>query len=337
MAVYECAVCRRTVFYGRRKHVYEKGHRQRLAGVLRAFSDKVAAARKMIKNATVERFDPQEHEQNFWCYCCEEEVKKHTSDGNLTVLYGGMLGHLCRPEHIKAVNKYWWTHQAEGKLKTHFILTQDEYERFKSSVSKALESYEETENVLIKELADQIREVEQSRMEMLKTALEPETPLTGEDDGEVWSNNEQVQGSITSLVDFEEPGPSYQQTLPSEASIMAQGAALTFIGQQASDKGNVHTGALPPWMLPDDEDDAGSPQNIGPSIEDFLKHKEKMSLKKLPPNRVGANFDHSAQTDEGWLPSFGRVWNSGRRWQSRHQYREEAGDKGTKRKRTEDT
>lgn len=49
----------------------------------------------------------------------------------------------------------------------------------------------------------------------------------------------------------------------------------------------------------------------------FLLSEEQEKLKKLPPNRVGANFDHSSHTDANWLPSFGRVWNSGRRWQSR--------------------
>ena len=47
--------------------------------------------------------------------------------------------------------------------------------------------------------------------------------------------------------------------------------------------------------------------------------EEKQKLKKLPPDRVGANFDHSSSTSAGWLPSFGRVWNNGRRWQSRYQ------------------
>ncbi|XP_069598012.1 centrosomal AT-AC splicing factor [Ranitomeya imitator] len=334
MPVYECAVCRRTVFCGRRKHVYEKGHRQRLTCVLRAFSDKVAAARKMIKGATVEKYHPQEHDQTFWCLCCAEEVKKHTSDGSLTVLFGGMLEHLWRPEHVRAVHRYWWTHQGEVKLKAQFILTGAEYERFKTSVTKALESYEETEDTLIKQMASEIREAEQSRIHMLMTALEPETRLTAEED-DTWNYNEPLPCSAMSPVDFEMPGPSNQQFLPNEATVMAGNSQLTFLGQQViSDRGNVHTGALPPWMLPDEED-VGKSQCIGPSIEGFLKHKEKMALKKLPPNRVGANFDHHAQTDEGWLPSFGRVWNSGRRWQSRHQYRTEAGNKGAKRKRTE--
>lgn len=101
----------------------------------------------------------------------------------------------------------------------------------------------------------------------------------------------------------------------------AAGQGLTFIGyQDSSNSGNVHTGAVPPWLQDDPlEGASGSvvhPQ-IGPSLQEFLKHKEQEKLRKLPPNRVGANFDHSSHTDANWLPSFGRVWNSGRRWQSR--------------------
>lgn len=76
-------------------------------------------------------------------------------------------------------------------------------------------------------------------------------------------------------------------------------------------------------------------REIGPSLQDFLKQKEQEKLRKLPANRVGANFDHSSQTDANWLPSFGRVWNSGRRWQSRHQFREEEGQRGRQKRRRE--
>ncbi|NWU59133.1 CCD84 protein, partial [Dromas ardeola] len=111
---------------------------------------------------------------------------------------------------------------------------------------------------------------------------------------------------------------------------MESGQALTFIGHQETEgKGNVHTGAKPPWLMDEEED--GSKQQIGPSYEEFLKQKEKQKLKKLPAERVGANFDHTSQTGESWLPSFGRVWNHGRRWQSRHQFRTESGEKKKKR------
>ncbi|XP_004916119.2 coiled-coil domain-containing protein 84 isoform X2 [Xenopus tropicalis] len=358
MVVYECNVCKRSVFTGRRKHVYERSHRERLAGLLKGFSSKVAGARKMIKVASVVKYDSLEHEQRFWCYCCEEEVKRHTSDGTLTVLYGGMLEHMKSPQHKKAVNKFWWIHQAERNLKEQFLLTSEEYERFKSSLIKALENYEETEDVLIKEVAAQIREVESSRFAMLQSLLEvcflrsneqypnqlvhkmPVTQPTGEE--EVWSNDAHLTGRATTCIeavptDCDEAGPSGINNKALGIPPTGSGPCLTFVGHQEMPvKGNVHTGALPPWMIPDEEDGTEAVQEIGPSFEEFLKQKEKMKLKKLPPNRVGANFDHSSITDEDWLPSFGRVWNSGRRWQSRHQYRSEEGKAAKKKRRDED-
>ncbi|NXC71801.1 CCD84 protein, partial [Anhinga anhinga] len=113
---------------------------------------------------------------------------------------------------------------------------------------------------------------------------------------------------------------------------MESGQALTFIGHQETEgKGNVHTGAKPPWLTEEEEEEDGSKQQIGPSYEEFLRQKEKQKLKKLPAGRVGANFDHTSQTGDSWLPSFGRVWNHGRRWQSRHQFRTESGEKKKKR------
>nr|XP_013798974.1 PREDICTED: coiled-coil domain-containing protein 84 [Apteryx mantelli mantelli] len=112
---------------------------------------------------------------------------------------------------------------------------------------------------------------------------------------------------------------------------MEPGQALTFIGHQETEgKGNIHTGARPPWLIKEEEE-VGSQQQIGPSYEEFLKEKEKQKLRKLPADRVGANFDHTSQTGDSWLPSFGRVWNHGRRWQSRHQFRAESGEKKKKR------
>lgn len=324
MAVYECAVCRRTVFYGRRKHVYEKGHRERLQALLRTFSDKVEAARRMIAVAVVEKFNSWEHEEKYWCHCCGEEVQRHSTDGSVTVLYGGMLEHMYSPEHKKAVNTFWWTHQADGKLKERFSLSTEEFERFKSSVTKALEGYEEMEDVLIKQMANQIQRIEQSRREILQNSLEPIQHEQAEE--ESWDSNANLQcsataassGSVSSVLE-------YPSVMPS--------TSLTYIGQQvAPNEGNIYTGVVPPWMICDEEDTVKQ-QEIGPALDGFLKHKEKMKLKKLPPKRVGANFDHNTPTDESWLPSFGRVWNSGRRWQSRHQYRQES---GTKRKRNDD-
>ncbi|XP_043936873.1 centrosomal AT-AC splicing factor isoform X2 [Protopterus annectens] len=277
MGVYFCQLCRRTFFSGK-GHVYEKKHKEKLKTVLTKFRRKVEAAFKMMKEPQAVKYDYIEHEKNFWCYCCGCEVRKHMSSENITVLYGALLEHLASPEHRKQTNKFWWENRAEAGLKAKFLISIEDYERFKALVGKTLECYEEKEDELIKQEAVFIREMDQKRQEIIQSVLE----------------------------------------------------------QEETGKGNVHTGATPPWLIDDDDDDeeSGNMHEIGPSYEEFAKHREKEKLKKLPAHRVGANFDHTTQTDEMWLPSFGRVWNNGRRWQSRHQFRAEENKSTMKRSKS---
>ncbi|XP_053223077.1 centrosomal AT-AC splicing factor isoform X3 [Podarcis raffonei] len=309
--LFRCPLCWCSAFAGRRSHLYSAGHQRRLRGALARLKEKVAAARKMLKRASVVPFDPGEHERQFWCICCRQEVKLHLSQGSLAVLHGGLLQHMAS---------------------------------FKESLSKALEAYEEKEDELIQEVAARIREVEQRRKEVVQAALEQQAetelcngaatanPFTGSPSDSAFATEEQEQPGPSRNVTFLEGNPrSAYRTVP-ESEWQEAGQSLTFIGhQEPAEHGNIYTGAKPPWLM---EEEGESTPQIGPSYEEFLKEKEKQKLKKLPPNRVGANFDHTSQTGEGWLPSFGRVWNHGRRWQSRHQFKSEAQKHpGPKRKR----
>ncbi|XP_007062452.2 centrosomal AT-AC splicing factor [Chelonia mydas] len=328
MGVFYCPLCHLTAFVGRR-HLYSGSHQRRLREALGRLQAKVQLARKMIKNAVVAKYDAGEHEQLFWCLCCKQEVKKHLSHGSLTVLHGGLLQHMASLEHKKEANKFWWENKAEAKLKQQFLISPEDYERFKSSLVKALDAFEEKEDEVIKEMASHIREVEQSRQEMVHAVLEPQTETEFCDESSAFSTPGGHKSDFT-IITEEQLGPSVTQITP-DLDWMEENHALTFIGHQESEgKGNVHTGAKPPWLM-QDEEEFGSKHQIGPSYEEFLKEQEKQKLKKLPADRVGANFDHTSETGEGWLPSFGRVWNHGRRWQSRHQFKAESGkEKGRK-------
>uniref|UniRef100_G1R727 Centrosomal AT-AC splicing factor n=1 Tax=Nomascus leucogenys TaxID=61853 RepID=G1R727_NOMLE len=318
-----CPLCRQTFFCGR-GHVYSRKHQRQLKEALERLLPQVEAARKAIRAAQVERYVP-EHERCCWCLCCGCEVREHLSHGNLTVLYGGLLEHLASPEHKKATNKFWWENKAEVQMKEKFLVTPQDYlfvltggewvlGGFKSMV-KGLDSYEEKEDEVIKEMAAQIREVEQSRQEVVRSVLEPLAVPDPQEGSSAPINQVTSSSQQPSNLDLP-PAP--------ELDWMETGPSLTFIGHQdIPGVGNIHSGATPPWMIQDEEYIAGN-QEIGPSYEEFLKEKEKQKLKKLPPDRVGANFDHSSRTSAGWLPSFGRVWNNGRRWQSRHQFKTEA-------------
>lgn len=330
MGAFYCSVCGKTDFSGK-GHIYGKSHQSKLKIILVKFTEKVKEARRTIKSPQVEKYGPH-HDVKFWCYCCGLEVQKHVTDSNITVLYGGLLEHMSTQEHRKNTHKFWWDNKADAKLRDKFIITQEDTERFKSEVSKALEQFEEKEDVFIKEQAAVIRCQEQHRLELLQSLSEPDPELEQPAELEQYNNTHTASSHRGSYEPEAQAGPSHED-LHSQWT-QKPGLSLTFIGyQDSSSSGNVHTGAVPPWLLDEPADEASDgQQEMKPSVQEFLKHKEQEKLKKLPPNRVGAYFNHSSHTDANWLPSFGRVWNSGRRWQSRHQFREEEAKTKGKRK-----
>ncbi|NXK07937.1 CCD84 protein, partial [Herpetotheres cachinnans] len=237
-----------------------------------------------------------------------------------------------RPEHRRETARFWRENRAEAALRERFLVPAEEYDRFARALERALAEHQRREEERIRQvpraphrpragpapaspplsrqMAAGIREAERRQRETVRAALqvgEPYPALAAPP-----GPGHAPPGD--SSHDAEQPGPSGTQTGP-DLNWMEPGQALTFIGHQdTGGKGNIHTGAKPPWLT---EEEDGSKQQIGPSYEEFLKQKEKQKLKKLPAERVGANFDHTSQTGDSWLPSFGRVWNHGRRWQSR--------------------
>ncbi|TDH12950.1 hypothetical protein EPR50_G00053440 [Perca flavescens] len=339
MGAYYCAICRQTTFTGK-GHIFGKNHQSRLRVVLLKFLEKVKEARRTLKKPQVEKFDCTQHKQTFWCYCCGLEIERNVTDGNMTVLYGGLLEHMATSEHRKNTHKFWWDNKADPKFRDKVIITEEETERFKAEVEKALESFVEKEDEFITQQADHIRAQEKHRQEVLQSLLEREAEpesFNGPNGTDV-SAEDAVSSQFASQGSEQQAGSSFVESMV-QAPRAATGQGLTFIGyQDSSNSGNVHTGAVPPWLQADPlEGTSGAAAHleIGPSLQEFLKQKEQEKLRKLPPNRVGANFDHSSHTDANWLPSFGRVWNSGRRWQSRHQFRQEEGQTNRQKRKRE--
>uniref|UniRef100_A0A6I8NM69 Centrosomal AT-AC splicing factor n=1 Tax=Ornithorhynchus anatinus TaxID=9258 RepID=A0A6I8NM69_ORNAN len=273
-----CALCRQSFFTGR-GHVYSRKHRRQLQLALARLLPQVEAARKAIRAARVERPSGEERERRCWCPCCACEVPRHVAHGALAVPHAGLLQHLASPEHKKATNKFWWENKAEAQLKEKFIVSPQDYARFKKSMIKALDSYEEKEDEVIKEMAAQIRQVEQSRQEVVRSVLEPQGAL---DPGE----------GCSALCDWPGPDREGAQTSnaqqppallsPPELDWMEAAQPLTFIGHQdVPGRGNVHTGATPPWLQAEDSAPAPS-REIGPSYEEFLRETISSERKAGP-------------------------------------------------------
>ncbi|XP_042502244.1 TITAN-like protein isoform X2 [Macadamia integrifolia] len=118
--------------------------------------------------------------------------------------------------------------------------------------------------------------------------------------------------------------------------------SLTPVSQLLAEetKGNVHSGAPPPWFEDKYEDNQLNVEvNAGLCTSSFASPLEKIGkTQKLNPKRVGAAWAEkrkielekekrgeivSGNCDTDWLPNFGRVWQSGSRKESRKEFEKE--------------
>eukprot|EP01121_Diplochlamys_sp_Union-15-3_P008552 TRINITY_DN2277_c0_g1_i2.p1 TRINITY_DN2277_c0_g1~~TRINITY_DN2277_c0_g1_i2.p1 ORF type:complete len:213 (+),score=53.64 TRINITY_DN2277_c0_g1_i2:388-1026(+) len=87
-------------------------------------------------------------------------------------------------------------------------------------------------------------------------------------------------------------------------------------------EGNVHSGAIPPWMKQDDDKTNADLEAL---LEKFRK-QERERKKKKNPNRVGADFVmkqlYKHKASEDWLPNFGGVWQPGPRSLTKKEFQE---------------
>lgn len=105
---------------------------------------------------------------------------------------------------------------------------------------------------------------------------------------------------------------------------------------QEGAKGNVHSGAPPPWFDATEENLRNSKLTDGLGKNNLASSLKKSGKsQKLNPKRVGAAWAEKRKIelemgkrgeiatdnfDVNWLPNFGRVWQSGSRKESRKEF-----------------
>ncbi|XP_040063601.1 centrosomal AT-AC splicing factor isoform X1 [Ixodes scapularis] len=307
-----CDLCRVSHNVGK-KHVYSKRHQEIVKNVLAKYLRKIVEAKQYLKAPEVHDL-LWEDGAKVWCYFCSTEVPKHERkvDAALSFRCHTFLLHLATPEHEAACKSFFWKNKINKSTIGRYLLDVSDITRCESLLKVAEEKYLE-------------------KMEKLHQKMVADMRRTDE-----WRAASQANLRLQQLP------TSFGPSLPSEPGCSSWSAeshnSLHKEQMQPTPKGNIFSGARPPWLDDDDDDDepaSGAPlakrtcvgqisqKPIGPSLEDFKQHREAEKRKKLNPRRVGANFDHFSETSDEWLPSFGRVWNFGRRWQSRHQFRRE--------------
>ena len=283
-----CSVCRYNHSEGR-KHVYVKSHQQKLSVILNKFSEKVQLAKRCVLNPSVLEGE-LEPGSRVWCYCCDKDVPRHTTTGNISVQWGGLIQHLASSGHHKCTRRYWWLHHADHEKLQNFLIHRIELSRY-----------------------TELMKTEVKKVEARIEAKQERTMMAG-------LVRDQMLQQTAALE---------QQNMKSFTVTKPPPVSFNNSSKGKQNHGNIHTGAIPPWLRQDDDDDDDDEEedkdikepsckkmcSIGPSEEQFKQHREHVIRSKLNPNRVGANFykEKLNMAGDNWLPSFGGVWNYGPR------------------------
>ncbi|XP_069115797.1 centrosomal AT-AC splicing factor-like isoform X2 [Argopecten irradians] len=248
--------------------------------------------------------------QNFWCYFCAEEIARHEILDVCVLKYAKMLEHIASEQHTKKTADFFRAHRVDESVcgRDEFSLQADKLKDFQMRGVHAVRRFEERDQHQIKMIAKKLR-IQDKKRQLINQS-------------DAWKTDPQQQQA---------PGhtPVYhddRQSVDGVSTFSAHGDGLTFIGSQdfIEEEGNVHTGGIPPWLQGVSEDRGDG--EIGPTMKEFQQHVASEQKKKLPACRVGANFDKSSAKSESWLPSFGQVWNSGRRLNSKKYFERETKD-----------
>jgi hypothetical protein len=148
-------------------------------------------------------------------------------------------------------------------------------------------------------------------------------PIDLDNEGDTFESTSLMGGTMPVVRDGVIKPPSGSGPVPSIQTEFAFGENLTALPAQplAEGEGNVHSGAIPPWMM----DDEGKPiPTIVTGLTLADREKDRNRRKKQNKKKIGSDINRQEQTYwDSWLPDFGRVWQAGPRSHTRREFQTE--------------
>ncbi|KAK3785471.1 hypothetical protein RRG08_048607 [Elysia crispata] len=307
-----CPLCRSNHKRGK-KHVLTERHQQIVTNVLNKYSKRIAEAKKSSEEPLVKDMAWSDANRKFWCYFCQSDIEchrvNHSAVNACVVQHGGMLEHIVREDHVKNTTSFLKENRMDMKRTPDFILTSQIYIKFLENVEKAVSVFFQAKEHLVQEMASSIR---------VQAAMQQQIMAAGLADQNKQLQEKQSHRPVVVHTNINIP---YGEDGQRKKTAQAFGQGLTTVDRSKEDDslGNIYSNAVPPWMIPDPEDEKDITE-IGPTIKDLEKHRKLEKKAKLPATRVGANFDRSADESDSWMPSFGGVWHHSRRSDSQKQF-----------------
>ncbi|KAK9108496.1 hypothetical protein Syun_024507 [Stephania yunnanensis] len=360
-----CAVCKLNHDRGR-SHKYLPNHTKSLTNFLSRFLQKLSDVRFFLRNPALLR--PEHASRNrLWCVFCDSDVQELDS----LFACGNAIRHLASSEHLKNLKDFLWKHgggmdrvdafrvsesdftkwekrcvslkdtpaatsngrsygPSMGPLKDiHTDVSSDNRDSFEQSSSQCFISNVSNGFLPLQDFTRERIQVSQSLVHDSANCSRVQEEAAGLPVGMVGSGNFmkalKANGDDQCLMDHSR-NSSLSRTTCSEMSL----TSISLPMGEAS--GNVHSGAPPPWL-----EGNGDNQLNHASISGFSS-KNLRKTSKLNPKRVGAAWAEKRKVElemerrgelvpnnlnADWLPNFGRVWQFGSRKESRKEFETE--------------
>ncbi|EFJ05157.1 hypothetical protein SELMODRAFT_431817 [Selaginella moellendorffii] len=294
-----CAVCRRNHEQGR-GHRYTAGHRNALQSVLGKIRMKIEGLRGFLGNPR-----DQAPSHRFWCLFCEEDVADN--QGSSSIACSNAIHHLASAAHVSNVKRFWCENGADANTRHDFFFSRKEIADWEAVCGDG--ALADSSSVATTQGAME-NNIHHERFLAAKSSQSPSVCV------------EPLQKI------------SKDQTLQVNGATAHRHTVAAFGGNLAtvtprplvSSKGNVHSGAPPPWLsdLPTHGSDDGCPKGISKRKRREMERLDKRvgaawaNRRKAQLERDAAPRREEAAND--WLPSFGRVWQNGSRRDSRKEF-----------------
>ncbi|KAG2242402.1 hypothetical protein Bca52824_095756 [Brassica carinata] len=317
-----CKVCRFHHDQGPR-HKYFPRHKDLLSAFLNRFRSKIADVRFFLKNPIFLR--PQEESQNrVWCVFCDEDIVELGS----SFACSKAINHFASSEHRKNIKQFLWKHGPSMDCVDDFQISDADVAKW---VRKCTALGNKDASSCRGQLSGTSSDIH-NKLEFEKVQTHYISPNDLNDVKPLLYNTNEYQISHSGVT-------HYGSHLNVDASHLPPGVigmTSTSSSHSSDSIGNVHSGAPPPWLNPNDANIFSGQL----SQTDMTRVQEKIPVKtsKLNPHRVGAAWAErrkiememekrglavDSNTDADWLPNFGRVWQSGTRKDSRKEFDKE--------------
>ncbi|DAZ92427.1 TPA: hypothetical protein N0F65_000211 [Lagenidium giganteum] len=318
-----CAVCRCSSTVRWKKHVFTRKHQQSAAAFLAQRVEKFQAQCASAKPSTATI--------KHWCAFCSVDI----------VEWQAFVDHFSSPEHAQVVTAFCVHHRcdADKTQRTHLVLNDVARRQLVAPTTTDVAVADEQPCAQEQPLQDPMRaaRVEEflssaaSRLEVESEDGILQHPLGRHEGHRVWGGgivkvrkNDWIPWGIDALVNEEirsaTASAAAGETMVHRVTERVRGDGLTAINQVEWGRGigNVHTAAVPPWMVESEEEykqcnrrELPQPSPVPEPTSTPLPRNTQTAAVSAPKHDIFSKLKPSYGPD--WLPNFGSVWQEGAR------------------------